>query len=425
MPSQSHSAPPSSTSEAEQRLRQELIAQARFLDALVQSLGAVSAGLDAAVVLEHTAQEAQRLFSADAALVLTPAAGERMLRPAAAAGLALGPLGDAGVALDASSLLAVAARDLAPTAGRPQPAEGDDLCERLRPLSLLAVPLVVTGRLHALLVLLDLGSGREFGPSDLTRAGLFADFAARAAENGALFERVEALLAQARIREAERAELSRRVVSAEQEERRRLSMFLHDGPVQTLSGVTMMLDAAVEALEAGDSDAARRVLETARARQRSVIGSVRELSFALEPWTLRDQGFETALRAIADRFEADHDVKVGIDVGDAEQLSHDDQVCLFQIMREAMTNALKHAGPKRIEVSVQGSPGRGIEARVADDGSGVMRSPDDGLPHHGVASMQERAAILNGKLDIDAVPGRGTTVRVLVGAGKLQEVEGE
>jgi len=94
-------------------------------------------------------------------------------------------------------------------------------------------------------------------------------------------------------------------------------------------------------------------------------------------------------------------------------------------MREAMTNALKHATPSRIEVTVQGSPARGIEARVADDGSGVMRSPEDGMPHHGVASMQERAAILNGRLDIDAVPGKGTTVRVLVGAGKLQEVESE
>ena len=422
MPSPSHSAPRSSTSETEQRLRQELIAQSRFLDGLVQSLGAVSAGLDAAMVLEHTAQEAQRLFAADAALVLTPAAGERTLRPAAAAGLALGPLGDVGVDLDAGSLVAIAARDLAPAAGRPAADSGDELCRRLRPLSLLAVPLAVTGRLHAMLVLLDLGAGREFGPSDITRAGLFADFAARAAENGTLFERVEALLAQARIREAERAELSRRVVSAEQEERRRLSMFLHDGPVQTLSGVTMMLDAAVEALEAGDAEAALRVLQTARERQRSVIGSVRELSFALEPWTLRDQGFETALRAIADRFEADHTVTVALDVEDADHLSHDDQVCLFQIVREAMTNALKHAAPRRIEVSVQGSPQRGIEAKVADDGSGVMRSPDDGLPHHGVASMQERAAILNGRLDIDAVPGRGTTVRVLVGAGKLQEV---
>ena len=71
---------------------------------------------------------------------------------------------------------------------------------------------------------------------------------------------------------------------------------------------------------------------------------------------------------------------VALDVGDAERLSHDDQVCLFQIMREAMTNALKHAGPTRIEVSVQGSPGRGIEARVADDGSGVMRPPTTACP---------------------------------------------
>ena len=62
---------------------------------------------------------------------------------------------------------------------------------------------------------------------------------------------------------------------------------------------------------------------------------------------------------------------------------------------------------------------------MADDGSGVMPDPDDGLPHHGMASMQERAAILNGRLDVDAVPGGGTTVRVLVGAGKLQEAEDE
>jgi signal transduction histidine kinase len=354
-------------------------------------------------------------------LLLVPAAGQRSLRPAVAEGLALGPLGDARVELDAaSSPLALAARDLTPTVAQPGPDGGDELCRRLQPASLLAVPLVVAGRLHALLVLLDLGSGHVFGPADVAQASLFADFAARAAENGTLFERVEALLAQARIREAERAELSRRVVSAEQEERRRLSMFLHDGPVQTLSGVAMMLDAAVEAIEAGDGETAQRVLETARERQRAVIRSVRELSFALEPWTLRDQGFETALRAIADRFEADHDVTVRLDVADAEQLSHDDQVCLFQIVREAMTNALKHAAPSSIDVTVQGSPQSGLEARVADDGSGVMTSPQDGLPHHGVASMQERAAILNGRLDIDAVPGTGTTVRVLVGAGKLQ-----
>src|SRR6478609_7040900 len=405
MQSPSPSAPQSST---EHRLRQELIAQGRFLDGLVRSLGAVSGGLDSAAVLEHTAVEAQRLFTADAVLVLVPAAGERSLRPAAAAGLALGPLGDARVPMDAEgSALAVAARDLVGTVTGP--AQHDD---------------EVTRRLRALVVLLDLNGGAGFGPDDLARATLFADFAARAAESAALFERVEALLAQARIRESERAELSRRVVSAEQEERRRLSTFLHDGPVQTLSGVNMMLNAAAEAMEAGDAETAQQVLETARARQRSVIGEVRELSFALEPWTLREQGFETALQAIADRFEADHRVVVTLDVADADALSGDDQVCLFQIVREAMTNALKHANPSTIVVSVHGSPREGLEARVADDGSGEMSEPADGLPHHGVASMQERAAILNGRLDIDSVPGTGTTVRVLVAAGKLQEGDG-
>jgi signal transduction histidine kinase len=416
MPSPSPSEPQSST---EHQLRRELIAQGRFLDGLVQSLEQVSAGFDGAAVFQRTAAEARRLFGADAAIVLSPAAGERSLRPAAAVGLLLGPLADVAVALDADgSPLALAARDMVPLTA--DAASGDELCDRLSPASLLAAPMAVAGRLHALLVLLDLGSGVRFGPSDLSRAAVFADFAARAAESGALFERVDALLAQARIRETERAELSRRVVSAEQEERRRLSSYLHDGPVQTLSGVNMMLNAAAEAIEAGDAEAALRVIETARTRQRSVIGSMRELSFALEPWTLREQGFETALRAIADRFEADHRVAVTLDVADADRLDTDDQVCLFQIVREAMTNALKHASPTVIDVAVHGSPEQGLEARVADDGSGVLTEPDDGLPHHGMASMRERAAILNGRLDVDAVPGTGTTVRVLVGAGKLR-----
>ena len=66
MQSPSPSEPQSST---EHRLRQELIAQGRFLDGLVRSLGAVSAGLDSSAVLEHAVQEAQRLFTADAALI--------------------------------------------------------------------------------------------------------------------------------------------------------------------------------------------------------------------------------------------------------------------------------------------------------------------------------------------------------------------
>jgi signal transduction histidine kinase len=174
-------------------------------------------------------------------------------------------------------------------------------------------------------------------------------------------------------------------------------------------------------MEAGDAETAMQVLETARARQRSVIGEVRELSFALEPWTLRDQGFATALQAIADRFQTDHSITVTLDADAAETLSQDDQVYLFQIVREAMHNALKHAGGTRIDVIVTGSPAAGLEALVRDDGHGFGPPPEDGLPHHGMEAMHERAAILGGRLDVDSVAETGTTVRVLVGPGVLQQ----
>src|SRR6185312_5196789 len=134
-----------------------------------------------------------------------------------------------------------------------------------------------------------------------------------------------------------------------------------DGPVQMLSGVGMMLDAVEEAIADGQPEDAVRVLATARSRQRDVVRSVRELSFVLEPWTLRDQGFSTALGAMADGFESAHGIRVDMDVDAAGTLQPDDQVHLFQIVREAMQNALKHAGCSAVAVTVSGSPGEGME----------------------------------------------------------------
>jgi two-component system sensor histidine kinase UhpB len=154
------------------------------------------------------------------------------------------------------------------------------------------------------------------------------------------------------------------------------------------------------------------VLSIARDRQRGVIRSLRELCFALEPWVLRDEGFVTAVNALADEFERNHAVRLALDVDAAAVLSGDDQVCLYQIVREAVTNAVKHARPRTIDVSVTGTEGGGLELRVHDDGAGFTEGPDDGLPHHGMASMRERAAVLSAQLRIDSVPGEGTTVRV-------------
>ena len=99
-------------------------------------------------------------------------------------------------------------------------------------------------------------------------------------------------------RESERARLADQLIAAEQEERRRISLFLHDGPVQSLSGITLMLDAALHQLSSGNLEEAMQVIEAVLERQRSTIKDLRDLSFNLEPVVLRDQGFEPAVKAL-------------------------------------------------------------------------------------------------------------------------------
>jgi signal transduction histidine kinase len=399
--------------EWQRRLRAELMAQAAFLDGVVGSLAAMTSTRDTAHVLAATTEQTHRLLRPDATVMLVPSADGRGLRPAVARGIALGPIADIVVdPASTGSLLAEAASSRTPAAGPVHPG-GDALTRHLRPVAALAAPLVVLDELHALLVLFRLQGEAGFGPAEVSQAVLLADFGASAAANAQLFERVESLLAQARMREAERAELSRRILSAEQDERRKLSLFLHDGPLQAMSGIAMMLDAVAEDTGNGEVDVALRVLETARERQRAVIRSLRELSFALEPWVLRDQGFVVALRALADEMERSHDVSVHVDVEAARQLPADDQVFLYQIVREAVQNAVKHAAPRSVWVTVSGELETGFEVSVRDDGTGFAETAaNDGLPHHGMTAMRERAQILGGRLIIDSVPGAGTELRV-------------
>src|SRR3954454_8302102 len=122
-----------------------------------------------------------------------------------------------------------------------------------------------------------------------------------------------------------------RPVAAEQDERRRIALFLHDGPVQNLSGIALMLDAAVNSIDDGNADEAKRIIGAALSRHRDTIRELRDLSFALEPVVLRDQGFGPALKALAEQFGTSHEVRIDLDVDPAEELGETSQVALYTI----------------------------------------------------------------------------------------------
>jgi signal transduction histidine kinase len=247
---------------------------------------------------------------------------------------------------------------------------------------------------------LRLTRDRAFDRDDVVRATVLADFAAREHENAQLLE-------DAQIREAERSRLSNQIITAEQDERRRLANELHDGAVQSLSGVALLLDAGLNSIEEGRKDEAQQIIGRALERHRSTIGQLRALSFNLEPVVLRDQGFAPAVRALTDQIEVTHDVHVELDVDAAERLAEQTQAALYQIIREAVNQAVRRGPPQTLSVTIRSTNEGGVETAISDDAPGERR-------RRSLEEMEERARTLNGDLTVDQPEGGGTTVRVVL-----------
>jgi two-component system, NarL family, sensor kinase len=205
--------------------------------------------------------------------------------------------------------------------------------------------------------------------------------------------------------EPDRAALDR-LIAAEQDERRRIALFLHDGPVQSLAGVALMLDAAHHSIETGRHEQAATVLGTALNKTRETIRELRDLSFALEPVVLRDQGFGPAIRALADQLGLSSEVQIDLEVEPADDLGENAQIAVYTIIRELLDQALRR-NATHISVHMTGTPEGGIEIVVSDDGPGERR-------RRIFEAMEERVAQLHGTLAIDARDVGGNDVSVVL-----------
>jgi two-component system NarL family sensor kinase len=202
--------------------------------------------------------------------------------------------------------------------------------------------------------------------------------------------------------DAERRELTEQVLAAEQDERRRIALFLHDGPVQSLSGVALMLDAACDLIDRGQAEQAREVLEKALARTRTTVGELRDLSFNLEPVVLRDHGFAVAIQALTQSRGMEHGIHVELDVGPADVLGERAQAALYEIVREALEGAIRRGPPRRFSVRVSGPDGGRVRVAIHDDAPSERR-------RRSLEVLEERARTLGGTLTFAHEAG-GTTM---------------
>ena len=199
-------------------------------------------------------------------------------------------------------------------------------------------------------------------------------------------------------------ELSEQVLAAEQDERRRIALFLHDGPVQALAGVALMLDAALEFVRRGENAKAQEILDKAMNRTRGTIGELRDLSFNIEPVVLRDQGFGMAVHALAQNRALEHGMHVELDVEAADTLGERAQAALYQIVREALEGAIRRGPPEQFSVRVFEGDGGMLEVEIHDDAPAERR-------RRSVEVLEERARSLDATLSLETTD-TGSTMRL-------------
>jgi two-component system sensor histidine kinase UhpB len=210
--------------------------------------------------------------------------------------------------------------------------------------------------------------------------------------------------------DAERARTATAVLQAQEGERARLARDLHDEANQALTGVLLRLEATAQHAPPQLRDELR---ETQAVATRA-MGELVRLARELRPVALDDLGLGAALRTQVAEFgrRAGIDTTLDLPASGLEDLDSDEQLVVYRIVQEGLSNVAQHAGARNVRVAVE-RRGEGTVVRVADDGEGF--TSDRVTAGLGLTGMRERAVLAGGRLEVSSAPGAGTTVELRLG----------
>jgi PAS domain S-box-containing protein len=264
-----------------------------------------------------------------------------------------------------------------------------------------------------------LGEPCRFTEEEIALLRGIADQAAQAVVNVRLFDQVRA--SQQRLEQ-----MSKRLVEAQETERRHLARELHDEIGQALTVLKLNLQ-AMQRLT--DDEQLVEPLQDNLETVEHTLQQVRTLSLDLRPSLLDDLGLVPALRWFVDRQgqQADFSANFVADVS-SDRFAPEVEIAYFRIVQEALTNVMRHAQAEHVHVELEEEDGH-LVLLIHDDGMGFDVTAALEAATHGVSlglsSMRERAALLGGEIEIDTAPGRGTEIRVAVPLSRAHVMEDE
>jgi signal transduction histidine kinase/ligand-binding sensor domain-containing protein len=210
--------------------------------------------------------------------------------------------------------------------------------------------------------------------------------------------------------QAEITALNEGLMKAQEQERTRIAGELHDGVMQQISALSLVLGTGKRQPEAE----AKKTMADVQRKLIEVGTEVRQLSHDLHPPMLKEAGLPEALRGYCEEFSRVRNIPVSCHADDSvQELSRGAALALYRIAQEAMGNAVTHGVARHVDVRLARSNGL-VALTVTDDGQGFNANRVGGVRGLGLINMRERARQLNGTFELTSEPGRGTTVRVTI-----------
>jgi signal transduction histidine kinase len=214
--------------------------------------------------------------------------------------------------------------------------------------------------------------------------------------------------------------LSRQILSAQEDERKKISRELHDVIAQTLTGINVRLAALAREAVTNTKGLDRNIARTQRLVEKSV-NIVHRFARELRPAVLDDLGLIPALHSFMKTFTTRTGVRARLTAfAEVEYLDTAKRTVLFRVAQEALTNVARHAQASRVEVSIQ-KLDDGVCLKIKDNGKSFQVERllhGKGSKRLGLLGMRERLEMIGGRFDIESAPGAGTTVTAKIPSGK-------
>jgi signal transduction histidine kinase len=226
-------------------------------------------------------------------------------------------------------------------------------------------------------------------------------------------ERYRRLFLESQIMQTKLRQLTRQIISAQEDERKEISRELHDEVVQTLVGINVELSALSQGAAVGPRALKRKIARTQRLVENSV-SAVHRFARELRPAVLDDLGLIPALHAYSQNLAERKKIRIQMTAfRGVEDLTSANRTVLFRVAQEALNNVARHAEATAIGISIAQIPG-GIRMEIIDNGKSFQVTKTLLAKNNkrlGLIGMRERIEMIGGSLAIESSPGIGTTVR--------------